>query len=64
MILTGSPFDDDVSPSPLAPDTGIKLFSKNTADTEGNVGLYYVNKNNVADELVSRNRALLFGMLF
>jgi hypothetical protein len=64
MILTGSPFDDDVSPSPTAPDTGIKLFSKNTADTEGNVGLYYVNKNNVADELVSRNRALLFGMLF
>ena len=64
MILTGSPFDDDLSPNPLKPDTGIKLFSKDTADTEGNVGLYYVNKNNVTDELVSRNRALLFGMLF
>ena len=64
MILTGSPFDDDLSATPLVPGDGIKLFSKNTADSEGNVGLYYVNKNNVTDELVSKNRALLFGMLF
>ena len=62
--MTGSPFDDDLSVTPALPDSGIKLFSKNTANSEGNVGLYYVNKNNVTDELVSRNRALLFGMLF
>jgi len=64
FILTGSPFDDDTAPTPLAPDTGIKLYSTDTVDSEGNVGLYYVNKNNVADELVGKNRALLFGMLF
>ena len=64
FVMTGSPFDDDLSASPATPNSGIKLFSKNTANSEGNVGLYYVNKNNVTDELVSRNRALLFGMLF
>lgn len=61
--LTGSPWDDDAS-TPVAPTTGIKLYASDTADTEGNVGVFFVNSNNVRDELISRNRALVYGMLF
>jgi hypothetical protein len=64
FVLQSTPWDDDAGILPLVDTNGIKLYSRNTADTEGNVGLYYVNSNNVRDELVSKNRALLFGMLF
>lgn len=64
MVITGSPWDSDPGNGFSTPSSGIKLYAKNTADTEGNIGLYYVNSNNVTDELISKNRALLFGMLF
>jgi len=49
-------------PAPLWPMHGIKLYSKPAS--AGNVGLYYVNSKQTEDELISKNRALLFGMLF
>ena len=64
MVITGSPWDSDPGNGFSTPSSGIKLYARNTADTEGNIGLYYVNSNNVTDELISKNRALLFGMLF
>ena len=54
--------DDGVNPSTNAPDTGIKLYSTN--EGPGDTGLYYVNKNNTSGEIISKNRALLFSMLF
>jgi hypothetical protein len=38
------------------------LYSK--SESTGRTGLYYVNTENTRDELVSKNRALLFSMLF
>jgi hypothetical protein len=54
--------DDGVNPITNAPDTGIKLYSTN--EGPGDTGLYYVNKNNTSGEIISKNRALLYGMLF
>lgn len=60
--VPSAPYDDELSINPSSPETGIKLYSK-PAST-GKVGLYYVNSNNVNDEIVSKNRSLLFSMLF
>ena len=54
--------NDGVIPSASAPDEGIKLYSTN--EGPGDTGLYYVNKNNTSGEIISKNRALLYGMLF
>jgi hypothetical protein len=62
LEITAAPYDDDILPSPLAPQEGIKLFSKQSGT--GKTGLYYVNSNNTTDEIVSKNRSLLFSMLF
>jgi uncharacterized linocin/CFP29 family protein len=44
------------------PQDGIQIFS---ADSKtGNTGLFYVNSNNVQDEFISKNRSLLFSMIF
>ena len=64
LILSATPWDDDIGTSPSAPTSGIKFYARDTVDTEGNVGLYFVNSNNTTDELISKNRALLYGMLF
>ena len=34
------------------------------AENAGKTGIYFVNTENTRDELVSKNRALLFSMLF
>lgn len=60
--ITETPGDDALLSDPTAPVNGIKIYSK--AEAEGNTGLYFVNKNNTADEIISRNRALVFSMLF
>ena len=63
LEIPAIPYDDDVSTvDPLSPEIGVKLYSK-PAGT-GKVGLYYVNSNSVQDEFISKNRSLLFSMLF
>lgn len=62
LEIVETPTDDDVSINPSAPQEGIKIYSKSEA--EGGTGLYFVNKNNTQDEIISRNRSLLFSMLF
>lgn len=57
-----TPGDDDPATDPLAPDDGVRIYSKSQGT--GKVGLYYVNSNNTTDELISKNRSLLFSMLF
>jgi len=64
LILEATPWDEDVGSNPSAPTDGIKFYSRNTANTEGNTGLFYVNSNSDRDEIISNNRALLYSMLF
>lgn len=47
---------------PLAPVDGVKLYSKDEAD--GGTGLYFINENGTNDELISRNKALLYSIIF
>lgn len=60
--ITETPSDDDALTDPNAPIEGIKLYSKTEA--EGGTGFYFVNKSETADEIISKNRALVFSMLF
>ena len=62
LELTETPGDDAFLADPLAPAEGVKIYSK-TEDTGGS-GVYFVNKSNTQDELISRNRSLVFSMLF
>ena len=47
---------------PVAPAEGVKMYSKTQGP--GATNIYYVNETGRADELISKNRALLYGMLF
>lgn len=62
LELPKTPGDDEGVTDPSAPAEGIKVYSK-TPGT-GNTGLYFVNENDYQDEIISKNRALLYGMLF
>lgn len=62
LEIPASPYIDDVSINPISPNTGIRLYSK--PQGTGKTGLYYVNSNSTNDEVVSKNRSLLFSMLF
>lgn len=46
----------------LAPESGTKIYTDDPKT--GTTGLYYVNSNDTRDELVSKNRSLLFSMIF
>ena len=63
---TGSVVIDDqlqilTTPSPQ-PTDGLKIYAKSQG--VGKTGLYYVNSNNVRDEIISKNRSLLLSMIF
>jgi hypothetical protein len=62
LSLTKTPGDDDGLTDPNAPVEGVKIYSK-TPDA-GKTGVYFINENDHSDELISKNRALLFSMLF
>ena len=47
---------------PNTPTDGVKIYSKDQGG--GSTGIYFVNSNETQDELVSRNRALLYSMIF
>ena len=60
--INSVPGDDDIILEPPAPTDGAKIYVSD--QYTGKSGIYFVNQNNNRDELVSKNRALLFGMLF
>tara|TARA_Y100000385_G_scaffold218682_1_gene228026 strand:+ start:1489 stop:2523 length:1035 start_codon:yes stop_codon:yes gene_type:complete len=63
LEITEHLYDDDgIIPSSVAPETGIKLFSSD--ESYGDTGLFFVNKSSTTGEMISKNRALLFSMLF
>ena len=60
--INSVPGDDDIILEPPAPTDGAKIYVSD--QYTGKSRIYFVNQNNNRDELVSKNRALLFGMLF
>ena len=62
LHINSTPSDDDATMVPPFPNEGIKLYVSN--QSHGNTGIYFANAENNRNELVSKNRALLFGMLF
>lgn len=47
---------------PVAPVDGVKLYSKTEAD--GGTGVFFINELGTNDELISRNKALLYSIIF
>ena len=64
LEITAVPYDNDggILPTAVTPDSGIKLYS--TTEGTGATGLYFINEDSKSDEIISKNRALLFSMLF
>lgn len=62
LHLNRVPSDGDPSLSPTFPTDGTKIYI--TDQYTGKSGIYFANDEGNRDELVSKNRALLFGMLF
>lgn len=62
LEIVETPNEDDILLDPTAPNEGIKIYSKSQGT--GDTGLYYVNSSNTSGEVISKNRSLLFSMLF
>ena len=62
LEIPTSPYLGDISTDPISPSNGVKVYSKSQGT--GKTGLYYVNSNDTNDEIVSKNRSLLFSMIF
>ena len=62
LELTETPGENDVATDPVAPTEGIKIYSKTMSN--GGSGLFFINKSNKQDELISKNKALVFSMVF
>ncbi len=60
--MTETPNENDVSIDPSAPTEGIKLYSK--TQSTGGSGLFFINKSNNQDEMISKSRALVYSMVF
>lgn len=70
LQLSSFPWEDDTD-LPVPPSDGVRIYttqnetSGNFSDqTLGNSGVFFVNSNKTHDELISRNRSLLYSMLF
>jgi hypothetical protein len=62
LHINSVPSVDDITLEPIAPDDGAKIYVAD--EYTGKTGIYFVNKQDTRDELVSKNRSLLFSMLF
>jgi len=62
LHLNRVPSDDDPSLAPVAPLDGTKIYVSD--EYTGRSGIFFANDQGNRDELVSKNRALLFSMLF
>ena len=62
LEITKTPGENDPTIDPLAPSDGVKVYSKTQGP--GGTGVYFVNEDSVQGEFISKNRALIYGMLF
>jgi hypothetical protein len=65
LILTTSPFqaeDIGINPADNPPTDGVKIYG--SAEGSGATGISFVNSSGTAGELISKDKALLYAMLF
>jgi hypothetical protein len=62
LHINSVPSVDDALLEATTPDDGVKIYVSD--QYTGKTGIYFTNANNNRDELVSKNRSLLFSMLF
>ena len=62
FVINNRPSLQDPQVDPQFDANGVKLYSKTPSG--GNTGLYFVNTNDARGEVISTNRALLFGLIF
>ena len=62
FVINNRPSVQDPAVDPLYDANGVKLYAKSPSG--GDTGLYFVNTNDTRGEVISKNRALLFGLLF
>lgn len=62
LQLTKTPHNNVSIVDPAAPTDGSVLYSKEQGP--GETGIYFVNEQDRRGEIISKNRALLYGMLF
>lgn len=60
--LDGLPTPGDAVINPPVPDVGVKLYAK--AEEPGGTGIFFVNEGASRDELISKNKAILYSMIF
>lgn len=48
--------------TPEAPTDGVKIYGG--AEADGGTGIFFINQNSTTDELISRNKALLYSIIF
>lgn len=51
-----------VQTDPSSPTNSVSIYNK--TESHGGTGIFFKNKDSTSDELISNNRALLYGMLF
>jgi len=62
LELTKTPHDNDPKIDPEFPSNGIKIYSKDS--DSGGTGLYFANENEIHDEFISKNRSIVYSMIF
>jgi hypothetical protein len=62
FVIGNRPSVQDSAIDPLYDANGVKLYAKTPSG--GDTGLYFVNTNDTRGEVISKNRALLFGLIF
>ena len=62
LLLESLPTAGDLTTVPAAPLTGVKIYAK--TEELGQTGIFFVNESQTRDELISRNRSLLYSMIF
>jgi hypothetical protein len=62
LMLASLPTSGDLTTNPSVPLSGIKIYAK--SQDLGKTGIFFVNDSNTRDELISKNRSLLYSMIF
>jgi hypothetical protein len=62
LLLESLPTAGDPTVDPVFPTSGTKLYAK--TEELGKTGIFFVNESQTRDELISRNRSLLYSMIF
>lgn len=62
LVKITSPLNLPKIADPVAPVDGTTIYAKTEAD--GGTGIYFVNEIGTQDELISRNKALLYSIIF